>query len=739
MPAVTDDVFDLPTGSPKSATHLIDADVRHFRAATQRLAHTIETLDARRDAVRKADGGGGRRALDRDLEVHELDARLRTLHRFGLDLCIGRMTMTGHPDPVYIGRVGLTDHSGTQLLVDWRTPAAAPFFTATTAQPMGVRSRRRYRWAHGQIVDYWDEVFTPDAADEHVWLDGDSALLAGLGASRTPRMRDVLSTIAADQDAIIRAGSGGTLVVDGGPGTGKTVVALHRAAYLLYSDPRLSRGRLLIVGPHDAYLAYVADVLPSLGEEGVQTCTLRDLAADGGLAHAASSAIHEDDETVARLKSTDAMVDAIETAVCWYEEPPTEPVLVDTQWAAVTLTPADWAESFAAPEPGTPHNEAREAIWQHLADVVRRRTDDTADIAEVREALQRNEDVVQAVVRHWPMLDAADLVGDLWTVPAFLRMCAPWLTPAEVRLLQRPRPDAWTDVDLPLLDAARARLGDPDAEARTRRRAAALRAERRRMDLVVGDLLESVAYDDGEGLMSMLRRDDLRDVLVDPSAAPVTGPAALDGPFAHVIVDEAQELTQAQWRMLLRRTPTGSFTVVGDRAQARAGFTESWSDRLCGVGCRGVRVASLSVNYRTPAEIMAAAEPVIRAAIPDANVPSSIRESGIPVRHVGYSERAAVLTAWLEENDEGIACVIGDPSFVGTERVRALDPLTAKGLEFDLVVVVESSSVGNGITEAVDRYVSMTRATRELVILHTDESGHDANLAAVTAEQAADT
>ena len=327
MPAVTDHVFNLPPESPKSVPTRIESDVRHFEDTTASLAGTVDALSARLDAARRAEGGGGQRASDRDLEIHQLTSRLRTLRRYGLDLCIGRMTLIDEPDPVYIGRVGVTDQSGRQLLVDWRTPAAAPFFNATAAQPMGVRSRRRYRWTRGQITDYWDEVFTADAADDGVWLDGDSALLAGLSASRSPRMRDVLSTIQADQDAIIRADSAGALVVDGGPGTGKTVVALHRAAYLLYSDARLTRGRLLIVGPHEQYLSYVADVLPSLGEEGVQTCTLRDLVAEG------DTAVREADDVAAALKSTAGMVDAIETAVRWYEEPPTEPLLVETEWA----------------------------------------------------------------------------------------------------------------------------------------------------------------------------------------------------------------------------------------------------------------------------------------------------------------------------------------------------------------------------------------------------------------------
>ena len=267
------------------------------------LSSRSPTLSDRIDAARRESGGTGQEAMDRDLEVHRLTARLRTLRRFGLDLCLGRMVVqegVTSPETVYIGRLGLTTDRDSQLLLDWRSPAAEPFFGATHANPMGLTSRRRYRWTLGRIGDYWDEVFSPDGFDQHAALDDQSAFIASLGSSRSPHMRDVLGTIQADQDAIIRAGSRGALVVDGGPGTGKTVVALHRTAYLLYSDPRLGhhRGGVLFVGPHQPYLAYVADVLPSLGEEGVQTCTLRDLVPEGAVAAV------ETDPNVARLKAT---------------------------------------------------------------------------------------------------------------------------------------------------------------------------------------------------------------------------------------------------------------------------------------------------------------------------------------------------------------------------------------------------------------------------------------------------
>ncbi|WP_091109939.1 RNA polymerase recycling motor ATPase HelR [Geodermatophilus dictyosporus] len=696
----------------KADPALIARDEEHFAAVAASLRQTIADLSDRLAAERRAPGGTGQEALDRDLEVHRLTARLRTLRRFGLDLCLGRMVGADGADPVYVGRLGLTDGAGRRLLVDWRSPVAEPFFGATHANPMGLASRRRYRWTRGRITDYWDEVFTPDGLEGHAALDDQSAFIASLGTSRSPRMRDVLGTIQADQDAVVRAGSQGPLVVDGGPGTGKTVVALHRTAYLLYSDPRLGhhRGGVLFVGPHQPYLAYVSDVLPGLGEEGVLTCTLRDLVPEG------AAATVEADPRVAALKASADLVAAVEAAVRFHEEPPARGLTVETPWGDLPLDAADWAEAFEAREPGTPHDEAREQVWEELLAILADRLeDDDVDPDLVREALQRDRQLRAAFARAWPLLEAPDVVADLWSVPAYLRRCAPWLRADEVRLLQRADPRAWTVSDLPLLDAARQRVGDPEAARRQRRHRAGVAAEEERMAGVIDEL---IATDDSELLlMTSLRHSDLRDALVDRAALPVADRDALAGPFAHVVVDEAQELTDAEWQMLLLRCPSRSLTVVGDRAQARHGFPETWQERLRRVGLGDVRLASLTVNYRTPAEVMAEAEPVIRAVLPDANVPTSVRSSGVPVVHGSVAERDAVLDGWLAAHAEGTACVIGDPAFRATPRVRSLPPELAKGLEFDLVVLVDPEAFGGGVEGAVDRYVAMTRATSQLVVL----------------------
>ena len=341
---------------------------------------------------------------------------------------------------------------------------------------------------------------------------------------------------------------------------------------------------------------------------------------------------------------------------------------------------------------------------------------------QLRKSLLQNRELITALNRAWPLIEADDLVGDLWSVPAYLRMCAPWLSPEDIRKLQRPDAQAWTVSDLPLLDAARQRLGDPQATRRQRRHEAAVAAEREHMTRVVDNLIEAADDEYGVGLVTMLRGEDFHDALVDEAVLPSTDPDLLAGPFAHIVVDEAQELTDAEWQMLLLRCPSRSFTIVGDQAQARHGFTESWRERLERVGFDQINLASLSINYRTPEEVMAEAEPVIRAVLPDANVPTSIRSTGLPVVHGCASDLASILDTWLAAHADGIACVIGDPASQAgrvraTSRVRSLAPELSKGLEFDLVILIDPEAFGNGVEGAVDRYVAMTRATQQLVIL----------------------
>ncbi len=738
----THTVFALPQRlSAKANPTLIAEDERHFAAISAALERQTADVTARLAARRQAHEALGQGIVERDAEVRRLSARLKLLESYGIDLCLGRLVLAPESDGpgrvVYIGRIGLLDEDGQQLLVDWRTPAAAPFFAATHAAPSGLLSRRRYQWSRGTITDYWDEVFSVDGLEdpaERAALDYQSSFIASLGTSRSGAMRDVLATIQADQDAIIRADAGVPLVVKGGPGTGKTVVALHRAAYLMYSQPRLKerRGGVLFVGPHRPYASYVANVLPSLGESEVVVCTLGDLVP--GVLDGIGELSGEPDVHASTLKSDLRMVDAIKRSISIYEEVPTKDMIVETPLGKVHVNASDWEDAFASVEHGTPHNEARDQIWETLLDILAEKSEAQGAPEKIRSTLALNITLSKELNRAWPLLSAEDVVADLWEVPALLRLCAPWLSPEDRAVLRRLEGTGgeWTSADLPLLDAARHVLGDETASRRSRIHDAERAAEREYRAEVTASLIES-DYN-GSGLMSQLRHTDLQEALVDDPARWADEPPLLDGPFAHVIVDEAQELTDAEWQMLLRRCPSRHFTIVGDRAQARGGFPESWEERLTRVGVSlpgsgAVHSATLTVNYRTPAEVMDVAAPVVLSVLADADVPTSVRSTGIPVERRTVDALTEILAQWEASHAEGVACVIASETWLHdsvhagsavsreTDRISWLTPTLAKGLEFDLVVLVQPSTFGADVAAAVDTYVAMTRATQQLVIL----------------------
>ena len=453
-------------------------------------------------------------------------------------------------------------------------------------------------------------------------------------------------------------------------------------------------------------------MLPRLGEDGVRLCTLDSLITE--------SATAKDDERSSRLKANLDPGAVIARAVSIYEEPPTTTLVIDTVWGELTVTAGDWSAAFTSIDEDLEHNTARDQVWDELLEILAEPvvdSDEDAEPLEVHRFLSQDPDLRANLTAAWPILDPLDIVGDLWSVPAYLSLAAPDLTETETACLQRAEPRAWTKADVPLIDAARRRIGDPADLGRRRRAAAEAAAEQDRMADVVEDL---IAADDSELMqMTMLRGDDLRGALDNPSGRETLAADRLAGPFGHIIVDEAQELTDAQWHMLLDRCPSKSFTIVGDRAQARHGFVQSWDERMNELGL-AVNEVHLSINYRTPAEVMAAAEPVIRAVLPHTNVPQSVRQSGSWVGYCRVEEVPSLVGAWLDSHREGIVCVItvspASWSFAEVERVSVMTPAEVKGLEFDLVILVDPAGFGTGIQGGVDRYVSMTRATAQLVV-----------------------
>ena len=688
-----------------SATALaaLAGDEQHFRDVLRVVAAQLESLQQRLAELRTQQVPAGGQRLQRDLEIHELSQRHHRLNRLGTEICLGRFDRSDGTT-VYVGRIGVRNEDGEQLLVDWRTPAAAPFFAATLRDAMGIVRRRRFRWSRGRVVDSWDEWLDLDADQEQTGLqDAQSAFLASLAANRSGRMSSVLATIQADQDEIIRADARGCTVVDGGPGTGKTVVALHRAAYLAFHghDP------VLYVTKHPRLAAYVRDVLPSLGEEDVPVASLEELYADEATRRDARP-------EVSRVKGDVRMADAIDEAIRFFQDLPDEPVVAELPGGDVVVHPQAWREALATCTE-TQHVPRRRELLEALGELL-----SAPGIAADRQ-------VRQALWSSWPDLSAAQVVGDLLGHRALLKHCAPWLSAPDqdAILADRREHEGWHASDLPLLDYARQRLGLPRAAAEP---AAEFRMRRAAAQAAVADLM--AAADEGSALH--LLRDTTADglapvdeLLEPPDALPP--PALSDRVFAHVVVDEAQDLTGMEWRALLWRCPSRSMTAVGDRAQSREPFPESWPERLAGSGLPHARVLPLSVNYRTPAILMRPAAAVIHAARPTVTVPTAIRSDGSPLVLERLAHQADPVEAALARAADliaggGTAGVVAHP---GRHRETAppgvtfFAPADLQGLEMDAVVIVEPAELWDDTeAAAASLYVTLTRATQVVHVLH---------------------
>jgi DNA helicase IV len=668
--------------------------------------------------------------------------RLSQLEAVEPGLCFGRLDTTGG-DRLYIGRIGLTDERHDSMLVDWRAPAAEPFYRATPAESLGIVRRRHLRTRARQVLDIEDDVFDVDeltAADRET-LGGGGALLAALTESRTGRMRDIVATIQAEQDRVIRADSAGVLVVQGGPGTGKTAVALHRAAYLLYTKrERLARNGVLVVGPGSTFLRYIEQVLPSLGETGVVLSTLEGLLP--GIKVAGTESVE-----IAQLKSDPRMVKVVAAAVAARQQVPSHSMTVEVEDLQITLEPPDLAAARArARRSRRRHNRARYLFAKNVLRTVMGR------VAEIDPELAKDRTAVRAVMqsdefravidRCWPRLTMAELVTELFTREGIAVAGRDVLSRRERELLVRDPGSPWTAADVPLLDEAWSVLGDPEEVLR-------VAAERRRLRLEKIYAQEAIAASGYQGQVDA-------DALAERFGAPGAGGRTIterasgdpDWEFGHLIVDEAQELSPMAWRMLVRRCPMRSMTIVGDTDQLAATWgTRRWADTLDAVAPDRWEIRELTVNYRTPSEIMAVAADVLAAADPEAVPPSSVRDAGFPPQshRVGYGEdrndvvirtvtaartsigdgRLAVLTSGADYEPVLAALTARFGADVGTgaagldSAVAVLEIGDAKGLEFDAVVLVEPGSwLTEGERGLRDLYVALTRATQRLDVVH---------------------
>ena len=661
--------------------------------------------------------------VERDAEVRALAKQVKRLDVADSGLCFGRLdSLSGEHS--YIGRIGIFDAENDyeSLLIDWRAPAARAFYVATAATPENTRRRRQFHTRGRQVVDFTDEVFGRPSGDER----GDAALLAAVNAPRCDGMRDIVATIQAEQDQIIRLDHQGVLVIEGGPGTGKTVVALHRVAYLLYTQRKqIERHGVLVVGPNSAFLNHIGRVLPSLGESDVVFMTTGDLVP--GLRVTA-----EDTSKAARLKGSLKILDVLAAAVADRQRLPEHPLPIELVDVTVRIDAetAEWARDEARAS-RLPHNEAR-AVFRDIVTYVlteraigrigqgwltRKDREAWEQLrADLLAELADNDKFIAALDELWPILTPETLLAQLYMSPERLRVAG-----ADQALL-RADGDAWTVSDVPLLDELVDLLGrdKPADQAAERERKAEAAYAAGVLDLMMSreDLM-----DDEDHLLAqdMLYAEDLADRFLERDTRELVERAAADRDwtYRHVVVDEAQELSEMDWRALMRRCPSRSFTVVGDLAQRRSvAGTTSWDTMLEPYVPGRWVYRSLSVNYRTPAEIMTIAAALLAEFAPGVAPPESVRACGVQPwsRRVTDDELPAAIEEFVrdEAGREGTSVVIGPQGMPG-----AVPASETKGLEFDAVLVVEPERIlADGPRGAADLYVALTRATQRLGVLH---------------------
>ncbi|WP_034271121.1 HelD family protein [Actinospica robiniae] len=764
-----------------------------------RLDQMREQASGTLGGVRGAAAGTRQYLVERDVAARELGGRVARIDAAEDGLCFGRLDLVDG-ERYYIGRIGIRDEQadGEPLLLDWRAPASRAFYTATSAAPLGVRRRRHIHTRMRTVVGIDDDALDrgvldePDSVGAGSPLVGEAALLASLKRARTGRMRDVVETIQTEQDSVIRDRLAGILVVQGGPGTGKTAVALHRAAYLLYTyRERLARSGVLIVGPNQTFLRYISHVLPALGETSAALLTVGELFP--GVRARAFDAPH-----VAEIKGRTQMAEVIDRAIKNLRRlpEPDEPleVVVDGVTYRLDRETCEQAQAKAL-DTEEPHNVARPALVDHILEAlvdqaVTRLAEDpfaglaaeiveaieadlrehglsldeeglaegedqllrAVDRAELRRALEQEQPVQAALNWLWPELTPQRLVNELLSAPYLLDEAAPDLSYEERESLRREPGAEWTTSDVPLLDEAADLLGAFNAE-----RAAAELKRRQEIAYAQGvlDIMAGSRSTDLEdpreeivAVTDIINAEALADMQATADLRTVAERAAADRTwtFGHIIVDEAQELSAMAWRLLLRRCPSRSMTLVGDVAQTGdAAGAGSWSQMLEPLVGERWRAVELTVNYRTPSEIMKLAAKVLARIDPQLRPPHAVRDSGLePVQEkVTAEELPSRLAEVAREReaalDEGKLAVIV-PSSRASEltaavsavlpqasygalpdldrRIVVLTARQAKGLEFDSVVLADPEAIAaDGPRGENDLYVAMTRTTRELTVL----------------------
>lgn len=759
-----------------------DAEEHHLAAVYQLAEEERAATVAKLQAVLAQSGGTPQARSERESYNALYTSQIRAIDESQAGLCFGRIDIV--PEAIddthieaeatrYIGRMGLldNDHDCRPMLVDWRAPLARPYYLATTAHPEGVWRRRTIHSLGRKLTSLSDEFLThgdtptgyPDPQDMADGVASESALLKALNAPRTGHMTDIVATIQREQDEIIRCEHHGVVVVEGGPGTGKTAVALHRAAYLLYTFRSiLERSGVLIIGPNDTFLRYINRVLPSLGETGVVLMTLGDM-------FPGVTARSEDSLAAQEVKGSLLMVDVLKQAIRAWQTVLAEPVTIHVDGTPFSVTPRMIRRARGrARSSRRPHNRARQMFHDTLVEEIveayaaeigtdPERPDrpgmllSRSDIADLTEDLLHSPEVQSLVDEHWPILTAERVVTRLLTERTHAEdACAGILPAGDIDFLLRPEGNPFTVADVPLLDEAAEQLGRPP---------------RSQADATPGDNWQQMVEDAQDALdilkaSASLEFEDesdseilaaydiidarrLADRHTDQSFLTTAERAAHDREWAygHVIIDEAQELSPLAWRMVMRRSPNRWMTIVGDTAQtSNPAGVEQWEDALSPYVRNRWRSFTLSVNYRTTRQIMEASEGVLAEINPAARLPRSIRSSQHEVelidrgeeqwstalrrtvqelarlypdehRSCGILVSPAVLSALMDESsDQPLKTLVGAPVSLVQD---------AKGLEYDYVIVTDPVGIVEASPQGLnDLFVAMTRATQSLAVVH---------------------
>jgi len=700
---------------------LVYARLAEATRSAQQVARAGRSLyqSDRNSFVREEDGTG---LYERDVFAFQAARRLAVLAAEQEGLVFGRLDRTDG-DVRYVGRIGVRDAEYEPLVIDWRAPAAEPFYRATPSNPMEVIRRRVLHCRGDRVVGIEDDLLDGDNADHELVVIGEGALLAALTRARDHTMRDIVATIQAEQDEAIRAPYQGFTMISGGPGTGKSVVALHRAAYLLYSNRRrFEFGGVLVVGPSRVFMNYIARVLPSLGEDSV---TLRPIGAVASDVVRVSGDRVDDPQTAA-IKGGLRMVKILRRLV--HEPLPELPLELRITVAGSVLVLTAGALAHIRSRVLAHHklNTGREAAEKELlAALWRSSTPDSDDVLDHDHEREEFNDRVSELASFkmfvnawWPTVSAPTALGRLADVELLKRISTSILSSAECESLSASYRDAadWTAADGALLDELVHLLGPVPAQEEQ----------------------------EGSGLPDL--DSEMQEVVTTADLlSPVREPDPFDLPhetYAHVLVDEAQDVSPMQWRMLRRRGASASWTIVGDPAQSSWTDTEE-ADRAIReiIGTAPTRHFRMSTNYRSPSEVFDLAAKVVVADYPDADLPTAVRstghEPGLLVPAEASPENPTIPAAMINivrsllADVEGIVGVISPPStrdelamyleqteLPGAERVSVVTPLQSKGLEYDAVLVITPDDIvaeSPGGVRAL--YVALTRATQRLVTL----------------------